>query len=545
MRNVDGLGLAHRDSQASPCAIQGISDGMSSVRISADRIVGPATVLRRPGMSWRVSWQIELLLLAVLACALRVVSWKMSEVSYDPDESVYVVIAQQWLAGHLPYTTVWDQHPVGLPALLAVGGWLFGDILLVGRIGGSIAVALTSWLVMRFVIQAGAQRWAGVLAALLYLLCMTRFEALPAQTEVFNNALVTGAVLLLFRARTREQAADLKSLGAAGLLLGIGLQVKYVVFPECVLLCVFYLALRARSAPAWVTARRAGVMMLAGLAPSLLAGGIYAWAGQWAAFWQANFSANVAYALEVPSFEDVASVTWWSLRPCGVILLTAGVTLALGLRRALLRRSRAAGPELWLACWLLAAVLDICLPLKFWTHYFLALLPPACIACGLAVSHLGRTADPRLRKLAVLLGLALLVQPTRIAMIQLMQVRESSQVDPIRLIAADIAAMGPGRLYVYNDVPLLYYLTARTPPLRYILPSELAEFASSSGAQPGQEVAAVLASRPRYIVTSDPPRFEFPAAIDAMTERALADYDIAASYPNPVTEGRLRLHVLR
>ena len=31
----------------------------------------------------------------------------------DSDESLYLIIAQQWLRGALPYQSVWDQHSEG------------------------------------------------------------------------------------------------------------------------------------------------------------------------------------------------------------------------------------------------------------------------------------------------------------------------------------------------------------------------------------------------------------------------------------------------
>lgn len=66
-------------------------------------------------------------------------------------------------------------------------------MLLTGRIGAGIAVALTAWLVLRFLVEAPAGVFTGVVAASLCTVCMSRFEAPPAQTEVFINAVVAGA----------------------------------------------------------------------------------------------------------------------------------------------------------------------------------------------------------------------------------------------------------------------------------------------------------------------------------------------------------------
>ena len=58
-----------------------------------------------------------------LALALRYYSLFPSAI--DADESLYLIIAQHWLRGELPYQTVWDQHSVGLPAFFAIIQFFF------------------------------------------------------------------------------------------------------------------------------------------------------------------------------------------------------------------------------------------------------------------------------------------------------------------------------------------------------------------------------------------------------------------------------------
>ena len=52
--------------------------------------------------------------------------------------------------GGLPYATVWDQHPMGLPALLAASTWLIGDGLLAARVACLLAVTGTAALLYGF-----------------------------------------------------------------------------------------------------------------------------------------------------------------------------------------------------------------------------------------------------------------------------------------------------------------------------------------------------------------------------------------------------------
>jgi hypothetical protein len=526
------------------------TDALMELNTAAIQIKPRSGSMIRTGL---FSSRLSLLLLVCLALALRSLAWNASLVSYDPDEAVYFVMAQQWLAGHLPYVAVWDQHPVGLPAILAAGGWLVGDVLRAGRMGASIAVGVTAWLILRFVATAAGSMAPAAIGAVLYVICMNRLEALPTQTEVFNNLLVSAAAWLLFSAARRPWPRDMPAVAGASLLLGTALQVKYVVFPECVLLCCGYLAyLRADRLDLRAGLLRAGLMIGGGLAPTALVCAIYWWAGDWSLFWQANVTANLAYASDLPAFDKALTLIWDGLRSSGILVPVTAAVLWESFSKPGTRHARL---RVWLGLWVLANLLNICLPMKFYHHYFLALLPPMCIAGGLTLAWVIQRLPeprrpkpwrPRLQGLAVTaLAAAMLAIPTRAALLHAAILHDNNAVDAPRLIAADIARLGPGDLYVYNDSPILYYLTARLPPTRYVLPLELQNFASSSGAHGPAEVAAAIARRPRYVVTSDPPRFAFAPKIDALVNALLAIYDVAASYPNPVAGNRLRLHVAK
>lgn len=96
------------------------------------------TELRSRGGIWRSAslWRVlgEVLLWSCLVVAIRARVMGAS-FSSDWDESVYVLTADAWLHGGLPYVTVWDQHPIGVPAMIAVAGWFTGDTLVAARWG--------------------------------------------------------------------------------------------------------------------------------------------------------------------------------------------------------------------------------------------------------------------------------------------------------------------------------------------------------------------------------------------------------------------------
>lgn len=124
-----------------------------------------------------------LALLMAAAFALRAASFRVSVIDWD--ESLYLVIAQRWLQGALPYVSVWDQHPLGLPALLLVVTWIGCDALLAARVAGTLAVAATAAVLYLFGARLLSRPSVGLLAGIMYIIYMNRYQSLPANTELF------------------------------------------------------------------------------------------------------------------------------------------------------------------------------------------------------------------------------------------------------------------------------------------------------------------------------------------------------------------------
>jgi 4-amino-4-deoxy-L-arabinose transferase-like glycosyltransferase len=159
-----------------------------------------------------------LALLGAAAFALRVASFRVSVIDWD--ESLYLVIVQRWLQGALPYVSVWDQHPIGLPALLLVLTWIGCETLLAARVAGTLAVAATAAVLYLFGTRLLSRPSVGLLAGIMYIIYMNRYQSLPANTELFTNLLVTSAAYILWRvAMTAASAGRLRtgSVCAAGL----------------------------------------------------------------------------------------------------------------------------------------------------------------------------------------------------------------------------------------------------------------------------------------------------------------------------------------
>ena len=219
---------------------------------------------------------------------------------------------------------------------------------------------------------------------------MARPEGLAANTEVFNNLAVTAASFLLAGELVPAAGvARMVAMFAASLLLGIGLQLKYVVFPEAAMLCSTLLLCRLRNgaSPGRIMGL-AGIAIVAGLLPTLMATAYYWWAGALQAYLDATLRANVAYVDEPLVWSTVLLRLRYGLLPISGLLVWP-VVLAVLARRAILDpRQRLIC--LWLAVWLVAACIDVVMPLKFWKHYFNALVPPLCLMSGFGACLLAR-----------------------------------------------------------------------------------------------------------------------------------------------------------
>jgi 4-amino-4-deoxy-L-arabinose transferase-like glycosyltransferase len=488
-------------------------------------------------MSGRTRWlrrnRDMLALSALMFCSALVLrAYTYTTAGLDWDESLYIVMAQNWLRGNLPYVAVWDQHPVGLPALFVAAQWLVGDGLLAVRITALIAVVGTAILLACLLNRFVNERLAGALAGLLYLFYMSRPEGLAGNTEVFNNFIVTAASFLLLEEMVRPMAAvRARMVFAAALLFGVGLQIKYVVIPESVFLCCAFLFHFWRQGARLERLLRLAVVAMAG---GLLPTGImtlYFWSvGALTPYLDANLSANIRYLGDQPSLALTLMRLRFGLLPLFGLLPWPVVLAWLWRNRG--ERARLGVLGGWLTVWLIAAAVDVALPLKLWKHYFNALIPPLCLIGGLALVLLvRRTGWWRWRLLVPLVVLTLL--PAVGSMIKhAADSRTFDRINVPRALADQIRQGGSDGqdIYIFNYDSLVYAYANAVPPTRYVLGIELADFSDVSGTRSPDEIGRILSGRPRWIVVADPSPYIYPASVWREIDDALRNYRVAGEW---------------
>ena len=472
------------------------------------------------------AWLLALLLLPLIVALLRWASFLPSVIDWD--ESLYLLQAREWLRGNWPITGVWDMHPVGAPAVIALGFVVFGESIETVRLLGVICVAATGYALIALVRVMGGSRSLGYGAALLYAGHSILLGGLSSNTEILFAPLVVSALAIAL-----APGPHWPRVIAMGTLIGVALLIKPVVTPEgCFAFAIFvWPVLRAGR---W---REVTLLALAYLAlcltPTALVGLLYALRGEFEPWVDATILAPFVYAsagvtLDTAIFRitlAAVALRW---------LLVFGLLFPLLLLRVadpVLRRLAMLGLG-----WFLVGCIAVAGPRFFFPHYFLILLPPLALlsAVGLAAAAQALAAG---RAQILALGLALLVALDVVGTDLNIRIHRGFAMgtpDAPRRIAAIVNdELRPGEtIFVANYQPVVYFLTQATLPTRFPFPVHLTgSFGSLAGVDTDAEVARILAARPRFIVLDRSEWFSMRASAMAMLTEAIEEhYELAASF---------------
>jgi 4-amino-4-deoxy-L-arabinose transferase-like glycosyltransferase len=442
-----------------------------------------------------------------LALALRYYSLFPSAI--DADESLYLIIAQHWLRGELPYQTVWDQHSVGLPAFFAIIQFFFDGSVVAIRVTAALAVAATATIVYSTARLLERQRLAAAIAALFYIAWTSRWWALSANCELYLNMLIAGAMYILIREAisSSPQGRQLLRYCVASLLLGLAVQVKHVAVAETALFFGVLYVLHRRADPH----RKAALIASAAfcfLLPSVLVVLYFTAHGLIAEYLQAVILYNVSYLGVHPTLAEVVMrVPRSFILPFAIII---GAALAIW-------RSGDWHHRLVLG-WAAAAIVDAALPGQFWGHYFILLLPATALLTGYLAALVERewpSSDTQLRRTRVLLAAMAFLACNPFGVYgDIMKTRALLADDVPRSIARMIGPHPDDYIFVFNYQPIIYFLTGARLPSKHVLPGEWSQYYSSAaGVDPVAELDNVFRHNPTFVifVDSDVVRMGAPA----------------------------------
>lgn len=500
-------------------------------------------------LAWLVAGAIAIVTLATRgpSFALSVVDW---------DESLYFIMAQLWRAGHLPYTAVWDNKPIGIYAIFALFQTVFGGIFAM-RLAAMLAIlamALLTWRIARRALRhhsAMTAEIAGGIAGLLVVVATMPDDGIAANTEIFMEAFT--CLGMLWALAPEGPIRTWRAIGI-GFALGLAFMVKYVAVFDMFAVYAAMLLLPGRlrrGAAGLADAIGLGLLFsLGALAPFLATLALYAANGALPALISASILSNMrrvavpvsgnsflhAYAQQAALFPALfLSVLW-----------IAGWTA---------RRPR---EGLVLAFWVVTSSLGVASGGLYFSHYFLQLLPVLCIGTALMLAQLW-TMLPRLGRAGLaavfLLSLVPLAERSGQALGRMVAVmgRPAQGYGLLRDTPAEVAhdlraaiAQSPGAtVYVFDGEPILYGLLHTPLPTKYVFPSFLLSklLAHTVGIEPMAELQRILSEKPTFIVRRTNPEDKDAATRNldvyaAMNAALAADYEVWHRYDTMVVYRR-------
>ncbi|MBT8301997.1 MAG: glycosyltransferase family 39 protein, partial [Maribacter sp.] len=138
----------------------------------------------------------------------------------DRDESTFILVAQSWINGHLPYTQLWDVKPPLTFLYFASLIYIFGKSLFTIRLFGTILVIISSFFTYKIGVQIATKKIA-FWAAIGSIVFQSLFGSLQGvMSEHITMAFFMPALYLLVRHRT------ISMVFIAGILMGISVMIK-------------------------------------------------------------------------------------------------------------------------------------------------------------------------------------------------------------------------------------------------------------------------------------------------------------------------------
>jgi hypothetical protein len=446
----------------------------------------------------------------------------------DWDESLYLLVADQWLRGHAPYTVVWDNKPPGIYALFALALQATGRSILAVRALACIAVAVTCTAVFRIGALLRRDGWVvGLVAGGCYAGLSLNNGGQAANTEVFFAApSVVALYLVLSAARSLPQAGTAMRLAWAGLLFGLALEIKYVaIFDVAVALLILALGFpgRARARNAVVGLGASVVaMLLATTVPFVLVTLLFRSTGHGSAYWAANFTANQARTLQQAFRLDVITTALRAELRSNMLPFLVGPLPVLGYLAVTGRLDDK--EDRWFVRTAGLAVLATlgCLIVVFRTalygHYFLQLAPWLALLAAFGIVRVTLSSQPssgirppRWRLLVVAVALLLAQQSYPYLLFAGKQIyfrgikgRAYWEDRPAAVAAYLAPRLRAGdAIYVVDDEPVIYFLTGARLPTRFVFPPFLVrrkELPDITGVAPLTELTRIMGERPAYVI---------------------------------------------
>ncbi|MEL6823640.1 MAG: glycosyltransferase family 39 protein, partial [Calditrichota bacterium] len=293
------------------------------------------------------------------------------------DEAYWTYVGQHWLSGtHLPYLDVADNKPPAIHLLFGFSAHLVGPAEYLPRILGSLAIALTGFLVYRIATVLHNYK-AGLIAFIMFALSITWKDSgwrFTAQTESFVILCSTAAVYLLLKIIFDLNTVSRWRLLCIGAILGLGLLFKQTaIFGAIAVFVLLFIYSREKYVPSalWIASGILGVVLsillipvIQGVPPELILKHL--------------FSAPVTDSI-LPEQSRLSMFKAFVRRSGRIILFLFGIAFLIQNRRSL----KSQRLFIFLLIWVALEIFALSVPGNYATYQLRAMLPALAVTFGI------------------------------------------------------------------------------------------------------------------------------------------------------------------
>ena len=434
-----------------------------------------------------------LLYFGLLALAMRFFSFFPSVINHD--ESTYIVIAEGLLQGKVNFHDYIDTKPAGIFLLYAALLRIWPSVEWI-RIVTALWVALTAFVLYAAKLRLGSDARAAAATGVIYIFLTSifTFYGVSPNTELYY-CLFTGLALWLVSGRESYGAWAL-----AGLSLGLGFLLKYVVLFDAAAFGLFLWWRQAQHKAGWgAFGARAALMAVAMALPFALTWAWYQQAGLEDAFRFYTFEVMKNYPVSRSLADYLKFVADFFLR-----YLPVTAMFVYALRTSYVRRHTKVLAVLWAAL-VLAPVL---ITGRLFGHYFIQLMPAFALLAGEFFAagrpRLPRWLEPVMHRSIGYPLLGVLIT----ANIWLQKKDYFDKPDYPRIVTAWLKEhLQPGELvYTGNYHHIVYHLLPQISPTPYVHRSLLWEphHIEALEIDEKREWDRIIAQAPRFVLYQEP-----------------------------------------
>jgi hypothetical protein len=398
-------------------------------------------------------WWIFFVLLGLI---LRFFSFFISVI--DHDDSTYLVIAKALTEGQVYWVDIFDTKPIGI---FLIYGFFMKVLGLTGiptfRILGTLFIASTSFFIFRIISKKTGQTKPAFFGGLAFLLMNSTFTfyGISPNTETYFTFFTGLAAMWVLIGQWSGRYF------LAGLMLGIGFVVKYVVLFDMIGLGLVVLLMGEDSLYRRIT--KVAWMALGSILPFF---GVAMWYwiyGHWDTFYFHAFEVSGRYPSRAELWEYPMHLIDF-LGRFFIISMLAGIFLFRRMYRTL-------G---WnLHYWLLLTWFSALIPGKFFGHYFIQSMIPMSLMFGLVLANERAFLRSRLKRWYHFKTGVILFSLWATAAVFFQKVDYWDQPDTPKAVANYLKKNLGENDYIYtsNSAQIIYYLLDKSSPVPYVHPS--------------------------------------------------------------------------